>query len=85
MCYRHVLKVVEEATKPTTVYDSNQACISWAPGERRRSRHINARHYVCREAVNIGEVELEYCAKMGMMADCVEKPLGPQKFKAVKD
>lgn len=38
-----------------------------------------------REAINIGEVKLEYFQSMEMMEDYLRKPLGPQKFKTVRE
>lgn len=34
-----------------------------------------------REAVGNGEVKLEYCLSMEMIADTLTKPLEPQRFK----
>lgn len=83
--YSHVLKEFGEATIPTTVYDKNQACISFVNEERRRNKHIGVRDHVGQHAVNIVAVKLEYCSTTEIMADTLTKPSVPQTFKAVKD
>lgn len=79
------MKEFVEATEPTVVYEGNQACISWDTEERKMNKQIDVHYHVSWKAVGNGEVKLEYCLSPEMMACTLTKPIGPQKFRTVKD
>ena len=58
--------------EPFALYEDNQGCIDLttnASGYRRsRSRHIGTRYHYCRQLVEEGEVTLEYCPTLEMVA-----------------
>lgn len=47
-------------------------------------KYIYVHYHVCRNAVNTGEVKLEYCTSTELIAECLTKPLREQDFKTVK-
>jgi hypothetical protein len=65
------------------VYEDNQACIKMAEGDglSKRSKHIDVRYHVTREAVDNGEISLEYVKTEEQVADALTKNLGCTKFK----
>jgi hypothetical protein len=48
--------------KPIILYEDNKAAILFSdhPGDHRRSKHIDTRKYLLRDAVFNGEIKLEY-------------------------
>jgi hypothetical protein len=73
--------VGEEGTYP--VYEDNQACIKMAEGDgiTKRAKHIDVRYHVTREAIENGEIRLEYVKTEDQVADALTKNLGRIKFK----
>ena len=80
---RYVRKVANELgmdENTTIVYEDNQACMKWAEVQGKRTKHIDVRYHVSREAVENKEVALKYCPSKEMIADALTKPLGPEKY-----
>ena len=72
---------------PTTLFIDNQAAIRLAgnPSTHARSKHIDIKHHIIRERVEIGDIVLEYVETGKQRADVFTKPLGgPQHAVAVK-
>jgi hypothetical protein len=67
---------------PYKVMEDNQACIKIAEGEgtNKRSKHIDVRYHVSREALRKGEISLEYISTEDQIADALTKNLGRIKF-----
>jgi hypothetical protein len=67
---------------PYSVREDNQSCIKMAEGEgtNKRSKHIDVRFHVSREAIENGEIELEYINTEDQIADALTKNLGKVKF-----
>ena len=65
------------------VYEDNQACIKMAEGDgvTKRAKHIDVRYHVTREAIQKGEITLEYISTEEQVADALTKNLGQVKFK----
>ena len=59
------------APRPTVLYEDNKAAILFAdhPGDHRRSKHIDTRKYVVRDAVLSGDVQLVYVPTTKQIAD----------------
>jgi hypothetical protein len=64
------------------VKEDNQACIKIAEGEgvNKRSKHIDVRYHVTREAIRKEEIRLEYVRTEEQLADALTKNLGTVKF-----
>ena len=64
------------------VKEDNQACIKIAEGEgvNKRSKHIDVRYHVTREAIRKEEIRLEYVCTEEQLADALTKNLGTMKF-----
>jgi hypothetical protein len=64
------------------VYEDNQACIKTAEGDgvTKRAKHIDVRYHVTREAIERGEIILEYISTEDQVADALTKNLGQVKF-----
>jgi hypothetical protein len=64
------------------VYEDNQACIKMAEGDgvTKRAKHIDVRYHVTREAIERGEIILEYISTEDQVADALTKNLGQVKF-----
>ena len=65
----------------TIVYEDNEACIKWAEIRGKCAKHIDFRHHLSRDAVENGEISLEYCASKIMIAYALKKHLGPEKHR----
>jgi len=67
---------------PYPVREDNQSCIKMAEGEgtNKRSKHIDVRYHVSREAINNGEIELECINTEDQIADALTKNLGGRKY-----
>lgn len=68
---------------PAIVYEDNQACIKFAedPGRyHKRTKHIDIRYHVSRDAVREGIIELCYCSTSEMLADLLTKALPSPRF-----
>jgi hypothetical protein len=40
-----------------------------------RSKHMDVRYHFCREKVESGDIEVQYCATENILADVLTKPL----------
>jgi hypothetical protein len=65
------------------VHEDNEACIRIADAHAsamKRSKHIDGRYHVAREAVNRNEIKLRYINTQLQLADALTKDLGPIRF-----
>jgi hypothetical protein len=78
-----VWMVGEDCAYP--VYEDNQACIKMAEceGITKRAKHIDVRYHVSREAIENGEIRIEYVRTEDQVADALTKNLGRIKFKSL--
>jgi kynurenine formamidase len=60
-----------------TIYEDNQNCIALSKNSMTngRSKHMDVRYHLCREKLEIGDIEVQYCATENMLADVLTKPL----------
>ena len=65
----------------TIVYQDNQECMKWAETRGKPRKDIDVRYHVFREAVENGEVSLEYYSSKEIIAEALTKPLGPEKHR----
>jgi len=65
------------------VYEDNTACILMAEGEglNKRTKHIDVRYHVSKEAIKNKEITLGYVSTNEQLADALTKNLGKIKFK----
>ena len=65
------------------VYEDNTACILMAEGEglNKRTKHIDVRYHVSKEAIKNKEITLSYVGTNEQLADALTKNLGKIKFK----
>lgn len=65
--------------KQNIIYQDNQSAIKMEKNGRNsctgRSRHINIRYFFVKDRVDKGELEIEYCPTLEMLADYYTKPL----------
>jgi hypothetical protein len=72
----------------SVVRSDNQAALSMcahAGAMHQRTKHIDVRHHFIQEAVEAGEVRLEWCPSAEQLADLLTKGLGPQIFSPLRD
>lgn len=71
-----------ELSQPTAVMEDNQGAIAIVknPVQHKRTKHIDIRHHFIREAVERGEIAVDYCPTNQMVADILTKPLPKPKF-----
>jgi hypothetical protein len=60
-----------------TIHEGNSSCIalnkvSMTTG---RNKHMDVRYHFCREKVDSGDIEVQYCATENMLDDVLTKPL----------
>jgi len=62
---------------PTLLYGDNMGAIDTATNSdnTKRSRHIDIRYHITREALANGTLRLRYCRTSDMVADILAKPL----------
>jgi hypothetical protein len=62
---------------PTLLYGDNMGAIDTATNSdnTKRSRHIDIRYHITREALANGTLRLQYCRSNDMVADILTKPL----------
>ncbi|GAB2289900.1 hypothetical protein Dimus_038074 [Dionaea muscipula] len=80
---RQLLRELEmEHLQPTVVRVDNQSAIAIAknPVYHDRSKHIDVRFHILREAIARGDVELAYVRTQYQLADLMTKALGYQSF-----
>ena len=68
--------------KPLVIKEDNQACIAFSkdPGEHKRTKHIDYRHFFVRDHVNDGEILLEPIDSENQLADIFTKSFEPRRF-----
>ena len=67
-------------TIATQIYEDNQGCIALAknPVYQARTKHIDTKYHFVREAIQNGEVRMDYCPTKTMLADVLTKAIeGP--------
>lgn len=74
-----------EGTAPDTSYKVRQASILWNTKLEKRNKHREVCYNVCRRAVNIAVVKLEYGSQPKMMGDFLTKQIEAQKFNIVEE
>ena len=67
---------------PLVIREDNQACIAFSkdPGEHKRTKHIDYRHFFVRDHVNDGEITLEPVTSENQLADIFTKSFEPKRF-----
>ena len=72
-----------------TLYQDNQSTIPMLKNGRNsctgNSRHIHIRYFCVKDRVDIGEVKVEYCPTLQMVADYFTKPLQGSLFNKLRD
>jgi hypothetical protein len=68
-------------SQPVLIHSDNQGSIALTknPAYHSRTKHIDIRHHFIRDAVEVGAVELQYCATDDMVADVLTKALARDK------
>jgi hypothetical protein len=66
---------------PILIHSDNQGCIALTknPAYHSRTKHIDIRHHFIRDSVEVGDIELQYCATDDMVADVLTKALARDK------
>ena len=83
----HLKGLIEQmGTKvgPVTLMQDNQSSISLLKNGKMvsvRTKHINIRHFWLKERVDHGEIEIQYCPTVDMIADGFTKPLQEAFFR----
>ena len=71
------------------LFQDNQSAIKMEKNGRNsctgNSRHVNIRYFVVKDRVDKGEIEIEYCPTMLMLADYFTKPLNGNLFKRLRN
>lgn len=66
--------------------DSQSAiAIGKNPVQHRRTKHIQIKYHVVREAERNGDIKLQYCKSEEQLADVLTKALGRQSFERFRD
>ena len=76
----------EKQLKPTTIFCDSMSAIAIAknPVHHSRTKHIALKHHFIREAIEDGEVKLEFCGTNDQLADIFTKALPREKFQELK-
>jgi len=77
----------EAVSKPTVIYEDNQACIVFSnnPTYHGRAKHVEISYHVTREAIKNGIADVKYCKTAEMKADVFTKLLGKNKHHIALD
>ena len=72
---------------PLVIKEDNKACISFSkdPGEHKRTKHIDYRHFFVRGQVNDGEVLLDHVDSEHRLADVFTKSFDSKRFTFLRD
>ena len=74
--------------KNNVVYQDNQSTIRMLKNGRSsctgNSRHINVRYFFVEDRVDKGEVKVQYCPTLMMIADYFTKPLMGHRFRKLR-
>jgi hypothetical protein len=67
----------QDSRSAITIHEENQICIALSKNSMTtgRSKHNDVRYHFCREKVESGEIEVQYCATKNMLADVLTEPL----------
>ena len=67
-----------EVTNATVLYQDNQGAIAIEKDfiSNRRSKHIDVKVHFIQEHLANRNIQVEYCATLDMLADCLTKPVG---------
>ena len=73
--------------KATVIFCDNKSAIVMAknPVYHSRTRHIAIKHHFIREAIEEGEVELNFCRSEEQRADILTKALPKEKFQFLRE
>ena len=86
---RYFLEAQGFTVSDCIVYQDNQSAILLEKNGRasssKRTRHINIRYFFVTDRVASGEITIEYCPTLAMLADYFTKPLQGAQFKAFRD
>ena len=76
-----------EESGRTLIYEDNQGAISMAkkPVFHKRTKHIQIRYHLVREAVEEGTITLVYCRTSEMLADSFTKALPREQFERLRN
>ena len=71
---------------PTKINEDNQSCIAWVydDGSTKRAKHIALKYHYSKDMAAKGEIKVEYCPTADMIADIMTKPLGRNRFDALR-
>jgi hypothetical protein len=60
-----------------TIHQDNQSCIALSKNSTTtgRSKHMDVKYHFCREKVESGDIDMQYCTTENMLADLLTKPL----------
>ena len=74
-------------SQPVLIRSDNQGCIALTknPAYHSRTKHIDIRHHFIRDSVEVGDIELQYCATNDMVADVLTKALARDKHEQHTD
>ena len=82
--HRHFLEAQGYKIKQSVVYQDNQSAIKMEKNGRNsctgNSRHIHVRYFFVVDRIAKGEIEVEYCNTLEMLADYFTKPLQGKMF-----
>ena len=81
-----LLNDLHACVRPVKIMEDNQGAIAIAknPVAHGRTKHINIRFHYVRQAIEEGNIELEYCPTEVMIADIFTKPLSKQRFERLR-
>jgi hypothetical protein len=67
----------QDSGSPITIHEDHQSCIALRQNSimTGRSKHMDVRYQFCREKVESGDIEVQYCSTENMLADVLTKPL----------
>ncbi len=68
---------------PTILFEDNQGAINLAknPKHHERTKHIAVHDLLCRERLNAGEIDVQYCPTNKMLADIMTKAVARPMFR----
>jgi hypothetical protein len=67
----------QDSGSAMTIHEDNQSCIAVSKNTMTtgRNKHMDVRYHFCREKVESGDMEVQYCATKNILADVLTKPL----------
>jgi hypothetical protein len=65
----------QDSRSTITIHKDNQSCIALSKNNMTIGRSKHTRYHFCREMVESGDIEVQYCATENMLADVLTKPL----------